>query len=246
MPLSLTFSTPGGMRGAKRSDVSSVTSNVVRSRLLTPTIPAPASIAFASSRSSCTDDSSARVDCLRQFPFVVHLDQRRHPIAGGRHLRQPANLARGQDGRNQQDGVRAASRRFRHVIFVEREILPQHRQSADAARRRQVRQAALKKRFVGQHGKRRRASSFILLGQPRRIEIRRQQSFTGRGFLDLGNDGRCSRGQRPPKIPPPSARLFRLPLPLFTHTWSRRGTLPLVSDNTGQYVWNGFGQFDLW
>ena len=59
MPLSLTFSTPGGMRGASRSEVSSVTSNVVRSRLLTPTISAPASRAFASSRSSCTSTSAA-------------------------------------------------------------------------------------------------------------------------------------------------------------------------------------------
>jgi hypothetical protein len=33
---------------------------------------------------------------------------------------------------------------------------------------------------------------------------------------------------------------------LLTHTESRRWMLPLMSDNTGQYVWNGFGQFDLW
>jgi hypothetical protein len=33
---------------------------------------------------------------------------------------------------------------------------------------------------------------------------------------------------------------------LFAHTLRGGGLLPFMSDNTGQDVWNGFGQVDLW
>ena len=73
-----------------------------------------------------------------------------------------------------------------------------------------------------------------------------QNAFTGRCLLNFGDEGRRVRGQRLPEITALDARLYRLPLPFLAHTCSRRGLRMLVGDNTGQYVWNGFGQFDLW
>src|SRR5580698_574183 len=54
MPLSVTLITPEGIFSASRKEVSSVTSNVCRFRLFTPTICAPDPSARSSSASSCT------------------------------------------------------------------------------------------------------------------------------------------------------------------------------------------------
>src|SRR5579871_1057893 len=59
IPLSLTLITPAGIFGANLKEVSRVTSNVCRLRLLTPIISAPESTAAASSASSWTSTSAA-------------------------------------------------------------------------------------------------------------------------------------------------------------------------------------------
>ena len=73
-----------------------------------------------------------------------------------------------------------------------------------------------------------------------------QNTLTGRRLLNFGYEGGRLRGQRLPEITPFDTCLFRLTLPFFAHTRSRSSLRVLVGDNTGQYVWNGFSQFDLW
>src|SRR3990172_2876134 len=58
-PLSLTTSTPAGISGRSRAVVSRSTRSVLRSRLLMPTMSAPASTAAAVSSDVCTSTSAA-------------------------------------------------------------------------------------------------------------------------------------------------------------------------------------------
>ena len=58
-----------------------------------------------------------------------------------------------------------------------------------STRRFQIRQAALKMFFVGQHRQRRRAALFIKTRDAGRIEFRRQHAFARRCLLDFGDDG---------------------------------------------------------
>ena len=113
-----------GIFSASRSDVSSVTSNVCRLRLFTPTISAPES--SAGSSSAC----------------IVHFHQRGHFVLR-RQLAKPPHLGFVQQRGDQQNRIGAMRGGFDHVNFVDREILAQHRQCNGAIARTPDRPACL-------------------------------------------------------------------------------------------------------
>ena len=120
------------MCSARASEVSSVTSKVERLRLLTPIRSAPASM--------------ARI----QFAPVVNFDEGAEAIARG-GLAEIADLARGEDGGDQQDGVRAVRRGLQDLRRVDGEILAQDGKGYGGAGGFEIGEAALEERLVGEH-----------------------------------------------------------------------------------------------
>ena len=106
---------PAGTSGASRSVVSSVVTNVRRSRLLMPTSVAPAASAHSSSR------------------CVVHLDQRVEPELA-RRRQQLAAQRRVAGGDDQQHRVGAPGARLVDLVRVDEEVLAQAAAAPTAAR----------------------------------------------------------------------------------------------------------------
>src|SRR6476469_3276898 len=63
-------------------------------------------------------------------------------------------------------------RGFQDVVFIEREILAQHRDADRVPRRFQILQAALEEGAIGQNGERGSASALVFDGNPDRVEVR--------------------------------------------------------------------------
>src|SRR5690242_11226281 len=95
-----------------------------------------------------------------------------------------------QDGRNQQDCIRAVSSRFENLNSVNSEIFAKNGNADGSASRLQIMQRALKIRLIGKHGQARGSALLVGMGDVRWVKIRLKQSLAGRGLLDLSDDGR--------------------------------------------------------
>ena len=77
----------------------------------------------------------------------------------------------GQNGDDEQDGVRAPFDGFENLAFINDEIFAQERQFHGGADLPEIIERALKKLFVRQNGKAARTRRLVFLGDANRIEI---------------------------------------------------------------------------
>ena len=122
-----------------------------------------------------------------QFLVVVHLDQHVHAEVK-RASFQFRHQAVVQCRHDQQDRIRAHRARLVHLVMVDDEILADHRQRAGGARLAQVGFRALEELHVGQHRQAGRAVFGVALRDRRRLEVRAQHAFRGRGLLHFRDD----------------------------------------------------------
>ncbi len=111
MPLSPTRSRSEGTSAASRSDVASVVSKVLRSRLLMPM------------------SGEARRSARSKLRLVVDLDEHVH-AERKRHLFERLRLVVGDRRHDDQDGVGAEGARLEHLVGVEQEVLAERREPA--------------------------------------------------------------------------------------------------------------------
>ena len=158
-----------------------------------------------------TDDVGAGFESDIDFGFVMGLDERGHSVTGGKFPKR-ADASRVENRDDQKNGVGAVGGGFDDVIFVEGEVLAQDWQRDRFAGGEEVGKAALKKMLVGEDGKRRRASGFVLVGEGRGVEIRAQQTFAWGCLFNLSDDRGGLFQQRATEIA--AARTERVGLPL--------------------------------
>ena len=185
--------------------------------------------------------SAPAATAFRSSSPVVNLHQGRHAVPAGQ-LPKSTDFALLQDGGNQQDGVRPMSRRFHDVDFIDGEILSQDGKGHRGPGGFEVGQAALKKGLIREHGERRRTAALVFSRQPHRIEIYRQKSFAGRGFLYLCDDGRGSTSERRTEIPATCPGVFRQGLPAPGVAAGKGKLFALFGDNPGQDMRDSFDQ----
>ena len=82
--------------------------------------------------------------------------------------------------------------RLEHLVFIDHEVLAQHRQRAGRARLLQVLGRALEELHVGQHRQAGRAMLRIARRDLGRHEALAQHALAGAGLLDLGDHGRLA------------------------------------------------------
>ena len=96
------------------------------------------------------DQVRAGIDGDVEFAAVVNFDESAEAIARG-GLAEVANLARGEDGGDQQDGIGAVCRGLQDLRGVDGEILAQDGEGDGGAGGFEIGQAALEKCLVGEH-----------------------------------------------------------------------------------------------
>ena len=104
---------------------------------------------------------------------------------------------------DQQDAIRTERPRLDDLVFVEHEVLAQHRQRACRRAPQRDRRPALEELAVGQHRKAGRAARLVAARDRGRIEDRPQHAAAGARLLDLGDhagraraDPRCAARRR--------------------------------------------------
>ena len=140
------------------------------------------------------DQVGAGFDSGIQFRAVVNFDESAEAIAR-RGLAKIANLARGEDGGDQQDGIGAVGGGLENLRRVDGEILAEGGQGHGGAGGFEIGQAALEKRFVGEHAEGGRSAGFIGAGDAGGSEIVREDALAGRRLLDLRDDGGRAGGE---------------------------------------------------
>ena len=222
MPLSLTSNAPEGMCSASRSEVSSVTSKVVRSRLLTPMISAPEAMAASSSARLWTSTSAAM----------------RYRAASSRKSRISRSVRMAAINRIA-SAVRGG---FDDLRWCDCEILAQRRKLDCGAGRFEIDEVALEVRRIGEDGNRGGAARLIGARDAGGLEIGGENAAAGGCFLDLGDDGRDLRAQGGAKIAAAGEARFGGGFPRRKRSSRHRHFFAFGGDNSGQNVWNGFDQ----
>ena len=105
-------------------------------------------------------------------------------VGGGFEL---AHLPILENCHDQQNAVGARQARLGDLDLIQHKIFADNRFGGGFARRAQVVQTALEKIGFGQNRQAIGARALVDLGLARGIEIGRDQTFGGRGFLDLGD-----------------------------------------------------------
>ena len=94
----------------------------------------------------------------------------------------------GQDGDNEEDGVRAPFDGFEYLAFINDEIFAEQREFDGFADLAEVIERALEEFFVSQHGEAACTGSFVFLGDADGVEVFANDAG-GRGSLfDFGNE----------------------------------------------------------
>ena len=176
-----------------------------------------------------------------EFAGVVNLDEGAEAIARG-GFAEIANLARGEDGGDQQDGIGAVGRGLEDLRRVDGEILAQDGEGYGGAGAFEIGQAALEKWLVGEHAEGGGSARFVGAGDAGRVEIVGEDALAGRGFLDLGDDGGRAGGEGGAEIAARGEAQFGLALPWFKRLDRAREVFAFFGDNTGQDVWNSVDQ----
>ena len=124
-----------------------------------------------------------------EFAAVVHFHQHRQAERqrGGLQVRQLRIVEAGGD---QQDAVGPQRTRLDDLVFVDHEILAQHRQRAGGTRLLQVGGRALEEARVGEHAQAGRTAGLVAGGDLGRHEMLAQHTLARARLLDLGDDGR--------------------------------------------------------
>ena len=172
---------------------------------------------------------------------VVDFDEGAEAIARG-GLAEIANLARGEDGGDQQDGVGAVGRGFEDLRRVDGEILAQDGEGDGGAGAFEIGQAALEKCLVGEHAEGGGSARFVGAGDAGRVEIVGEDALAGRRLLDLRDDGGRAGGEGGAEIAARGEAQFGLALPRFKRLDRAREVFAFFGDNTGQDVWNSIDQ----
>mmetsp|Transcript_28075 Transcript_28075/g.71554 ORF Transcript_28075/g.71554 Transcript_28075/m.71554 type:complete len:265 (+) Transcript_28075:2151-2945(+) len=107
----------------------------------------------------------------RQLALRVHLDQALH-AQPARHLEEVREVAVGQHGGDEQDGVRARRARLVHLVRLHDELLAQQRAGhARVTDEREVGKGALEELLVGEHAQACRAARLVRLGDAHRVKV---------------------------------------------------------------------------
>ena len=185
------------------------------------------------------DDFGAGFERYVQFSFVVHLDERVHPVLRGQFAERP-HPVRIQNRGDKEDRVGSVGRGFDYVILGYREVLAQDGERNGVAGFFQIREAALKEVAVGEDGKSAGAALLIMRRYECGIEVLRKNP-TARGCLfNFSDDCGLLAAQGLGEIPPSGIRCALFEFGPRNRRIAQLGLLAL--DDAGQNVGNDCGQ----
>mmetsp|Transcript_15072 Transcript_15072/g.25513 ORF Transcript_15072/g.25513 Transcript_15072/m.25513 type:complete len:254 (-) Transcript_15072:449-1210(-) len=118
----------------------------------------------------------------------VHLQQDGH-VEGVGDLHEILEVLVGQDGGDEQDGVRPKGARQVDLVRLHDELLAEQRAlDPRGADELQVLVAALEELLVREHAQARGAALLVFHPDAHRVEVGLHDAFAGRGLLDLGDE----------------------------------------------------------
>jgi hypothetical protein len=145
------------------------------------------------------DNFRAGPNCYFHLGGVVGFDERGHPVGGGQFAK-PSQLRLVKDRHDQQDRIGSRGSGLGNVVFGNGEIFADDGQPAGRTRRAEIVETARKKVAVCQNGDRYCPALFVARGQFRRTKVFHQNTLTGGGFFNFGDDGRANRPESRCKI----------------------------------------------